>query len=383
MYSVIFRILRAVVKGAILIILIGLIVYRVKLMPTTVTVFHAAAGDVAVEVMGAGTLEPRTRTTISPKIAGRLMEILADQNDQVKAGQVLARLDSTEISRQIDIAQASLNAGQATVERIKTDASRAKAVYEQAKRDYQRISGLAESKMASQSDVEKSQEKLFIAEADLSKSTAAITEAMLQVVTAQKTLQYHQALLLDANIISPFEGFVIRRDKEVGDVVVPGASVLQLISTQEMWISAWVDESAMADLSVGQPARIVFRSEPGKPYAGKVVRMGLEADRETREFLVDVHIVTLPKNWAVGQRAEAYIETARKTGVLTIPNRMVLWQNGKPGVYMALGGKAVWRNIELGIQGIEQVEVIKGLSPSDAIIDSTMKLFEGKRITIQ
>jgi HlyD family secretion protein len=352
-------------------------------MPTTVTVFHAAAGDVAVEVMGAGTLEPRTRTTISPKIAGRLMEILADQNDQVKAGQVLARLDSTEISRQIDIAQASLNAGQATVERIKTDASRAKAVYEQAKRDYQRISGLAESKMASQSDVEKSQEKLFIAEADLSKSTAAITEAMLQVVTAQKTLQYHQALLLDANIISPFEGFVIRRDKEVGDVVVPGASVLQLISTQEMWISAWVDESAMADLSVGQPARIVFRSEPGKPYAGKVVRMGLEADRETREFLVDVHIVTLPKNWAVGQRAEAYIETARKTGVLTIPNRMVLWQNGKPGVYMALGGKAVWRNIELGIQGIEQVEVIKGLSPSDAIIDSTMKLFEGKRITIQ
>jgi hypothetical protein len=62
---------------------------------------------------------------------------------------------------------------------------------------------------------------------------------------------------------------------------------------------------------------------------------------------------------------------------------MVIWQNGKPGVYVALGDKAVWRNIELGIQGIEQVEVVKGLSPNDAVIDSTLKLFDGKRITIQ
>jgi len=377
------RILRNIFKGAILIILIGLIVYRVKFMPSPVAVFHAARGDVASEVVGAGTLEPRTRTTVSAKIAGRLLEVLAEQNDQVKEGQVLARLDSSEITQQIGIAQASLEAAQSTVERIKADELKAKAVYQQAKRDNQRIAGLAASQMASQSDVEKTQEKVFTAEADLTKASASITEAMRQAATAQKTLQYHQALLLDTEIISPFDGLVIRRDKEAGDVVVPGASVLQLISTHEMWISAWVDESAMAELSVGQPVRIIFRSEPGAPYTGKVVRIGREVDRETREFLVDVHIVTLPKNWAVGQRAEAYIETSRKSDVLNIPNRMVIWQNGKPGVYVGLGDKAVWRNIELGIQGIEQVEVVKGLSPNDAVIDSTLKLFDGKRITIQ
>jgi len=96
---------------------------------------------------------------------------------------------------------------------------------------------------------------------------------------------------------------ITRRDRDVGDIVVPGAPIFKLVSTKEMWVSAWVDETAMAGLAKGQPARVVFRSEPKKNYEGKVSRLGSEVDRETREFLVDVGVDTLPENWAVGQRA--------------------------------------------------------------------------------
>ena len=62
-----------------------------------------------------------------------------------------------------------------------------------------------------------------------------------------------------------------------------------------------------------------------------LARLAREADRETREFTVDVRVLELPKNWAVGQRAEVYIETARKGDVLVLPTGLVLWRDGKPG----------------------------------------------------
>lgn len=82
-----------------------------------------------------------------------------------------------------------------------------------------------------------------------------------------------------------------------------------MISLDELWVSAWVDETAIARVAPGQPARVVFRSEEGRSYPGVVARLGRETDRETREFLVDVRVTELPKNWTIGQRAEVFIQT--------------------------------------------------------------------------
>ena len=162
--------------------------------------------------------------------------------------------------------------------------------------------------------MDKAVETLQVAAADVKRSQAAIAEAESQVVTAEKNLAYQKERLTYTQILSPYDGLVVRRDRDPGGVVVPGGSLLQLISTNEIWVSAWVDETAMTDLVTGQPARVVFRSEPGMNYPGEVARLGRETDRETREFLVDVRVKELPKNWTVGQRAEVFIETGRKSG---------------------------------------------------------------------
>ena len=85
--------------------------------------------------------------------------------------------------------------------------------------------------------------------------------------------------------------------------------LVEIISLDEIWVSAWVDETAISKVAAGQMARIVFRSESDKDYPGVVSRIGRETDRETREFLVDVRVNELPKNWTIGQRAEVYIQT--------------------------------------------------------------------------
>ena len=88
----------------------------------------------------------------------------------------------------------------------------------------------------------------------------------------------------------------------------------------------------------GSPRGSLFRSEPDHAYRGEVARLGRQADRETREFTVDVRVLELPKNWAVGQRAEVYIETARKTDVTVLPAEYILWRDEKPGVLVRQRG---------------------------------------------
>lgn len=379
-----FRIIRKIILWALLMIAIGFVIYRIGFMPIPVSVHRVSTGQVVAEVMGTGTLEARIRAAVGSKIQGRLTQILADQNTSVKKGQILAILDSRELIGQVNIAEASLNAAKATAERVKTDEVRAKAVMSQSKRDYKRYIKLSESKSISESDLEKSREKLLVSEADMSKASAAITEAMLHIMTAEKNLLYHKSGLENTEIRSPFDGLVVRRNMEAGDIAVPGASIFELISTDEMWVSAWVDESAMSGLAPDQPARIVFRSEPSKSYQGKVIRLGREVDRETREFLVDVRTEHLPDNWAVGQRVEVYIEIGKKSDVPVISSHTIVWHDGKSGVYLVINGKAVWKEVRFGLKGVEISEIKEGLSLNDTVItDSYEKIKDGKRVVIK
>jgi HlyD family secretion protein len=160
--------------------------------------------------------------------------------------------------------------------------------------------------------------------------------------------------------------------------------VLQLVSTDEMWITAWVDETELARLAEGQSARVVFRSEPGVAYEGVVARIGREVDRETREIVVDVRVQKLPANWAVGQRAEVYITVDRREGVTMLPAALLLVRGDKTGVMLDLGGEATWREITVGLRGRESVEVTRGLSPGDVVVSpgaaGSGPLRDGRRI---
>ena len=372
-------------KWLLLLVVVVVAGYRLKFSPTPVTTHTVATGEVRGEVMGTGTLEARIKTTISPRIQERLAEVLVDQGDAVKSGQLLARLDDAETKQQVAIAEATLAAARATVDRVKSDEARARAVLQQAQLDHRRSTELLAGKIASQADFDKAAEVLHVAEADLKRAQAAIVEAESQGFTAEKTLLYQKEHLAFTEMRSPYDGLVTRRDRDPGGIVVPGASILQLVATNEIWVSAWVDETAMTGLKAGQPARIVFRSEPGKSCAGEVARLGREADRETREFVVDVRVKELPENWTIGQRAEVFIETGRKSGIVAIPQPYLLWREGKPGVFVNDHGKARWRELTQGLRGLKDLEVTQGLTAGEQIVKPAagqkQPLADGQRIT--
>ena len=368
---------------AVLIVLAG-ILYWLRFRPVPVQGFAVSKGEIVAEVMGTGTLEARVQTTVSSKIAGRIVQLLADQGDRVEAGQVLVRLDDSELVQQVEIARSTLAAAKATVERVETDERRTKAVLDKVLRDHERNRKLFANKSISVNEIENSEKALTVAEADYASTRAASLEKRKNLIVAQNTLDYNLARLEDTVIKAPFKGLIVRRDREPGDVVVPGSSIFLLISTQELWIRAWIDETDMAKLSPDQPARIVFRSEPGRPYPGKVVRLGRETDRETRQFVVDVEVTSLPTNWSVGQRAEVYIQSAKKTDALLVPARLLLRDKAGVGLYVLSDGKASWRSLKTGLRGIETVEVLEGLTQGDTAITAVgaQEVLEGKRVKL-
>jgi HlyD family secretion protein len=300
--------LRRLLPWFAVIAVVGVAFYKFKPAPKPVEEPRLSQDSITREVMGTGTLEARVKTTVSARIQERLAEVLVDQGDAVKAGQLLARLDDAEIKQQVAIAEATLAAARQTAARVSADLARSEAVLVQARLEHKRMTGLRTSNAVSQTDEDKAAEALHVAEADLDRSNATIAEAQAQVLVAEKTLLYRKEQMAFTEIRAPYDGLIIRRNREPGDMLVPGGSLMELISLEEIWVSAWVDETAISKVAPGQKARIVFRSESGKNYPGVVSRIGRETDRETREFLVDVRVDELPKNWTIGQRAEVFIQ---------------------------------------------------------------------------
>jgi len=364
----------------------GTAIYWLRFSPVIVAVVEVTEGAIVAEVMGTGTLEAKQKAIISPKISGRLQDVRVDQGDTIQAGDVLFQLDDTELKQQAEMAKVGVAAAKAGLNRFEADQNQAQAVFKQAEQNHERVAMLIKSNAASPTDMDKAREQMDVALAGVARADAALLEAKQQELVAESTLAFHQARLADTVVAAPFAGLIVQRYRDPGAVAVPGSPVLSLISTEVLWVSAWVDETEMSRIAVGQPARVAFRSENAKSFRGEVARLGRETDRETREFTVDIRVLELPTNWAVGQRAEVYIETARRDKANIVPASAVTWREGTAGVFAQLDGAAHWRPVKLGLSNREQVEVLEGVAADEQILlpsEAAAKSIEGRKVVIR
>jgi HlyD family secretion protein len=115
-----------------------------------------------------------------------------------------------------------------------------------------------------------------------------------------------------------------------------------------------------------------------------VARLGRETDRETREFLVDVRVLETPENWAIGQRAEVYIETGRKDSTTILPARYLRWHDNNPGGFLRDGKRVRGQPVKIGLRNEKTLEVVEGLKTGDAVViplNPKTRLKEGARVS--
>lgn len=338
-------------------------VIAVRSWPVDVEAERAGPADVVAEVLGVGVLESAREVRVAFEASGRVLALDVDEGETVEEGAVLGTIDVSDAGRELAVAVATEQAAAAAVSRANAELDRGRATRALAGVDLGRAHTLLAGGVIAPADHDAAIERDAGAAASTRALEAALSQAERSYAVATRTRAVRAAQVEDGLLRSPLTGLVTARTAEAGQLVSPGTPAFTIVATDTMRVSAWVDETALGRLAVGQPARVLFRSEEGRVYPGEVERIGREVDRQTHELLVDVAVRELPTNFAVGQRADVWIEVGRRAAALSVPRGWCA-----PQCAVVEDDRVVLRDVQLGLTGRERVEVLSGLAAEDLVL---------------
>ncbi|MBR1967754.1 MAG: efflux RND transporter periplasmic adaptor subunit [Lentisphaeria bacterium] len=365
--------IKIIVKTIIFVFVIGCGFYFWKLAPVKVKTFEVKQSLIQQTIFGTGTLEAKIRLAVSPRATGTIHKLYADQGDIVKAGTLLAEMDSEDIVQQMKVAEAELAVANASLQRINAEIHSAKANLEYADAMFQRSKKLLSSNAEPRSTFDKNRQNMLVAAAALEQAEKKRIESETALVKYQSQIAYYKIKLAETRLAAPFDALIIRRNREQGAVVNPGVSIMDIVDTSSVWASVWVDETAIAMLRNGLASDVIFRTLPQQRFPGKICRLWRETDRETREYKVDIALEKLPPNWTLGQRLEVFIKVSQPKKCINIPANLISWKNNNPFVLLVVDGRITEQPVKLGIRTQNSAEIISGLSEKDKIVMQPQK----------
>jgi HlyD family secretion protein len=349
--------------------------------PIPVEVQRVDRGPVIEEAFGRGTIESQREAAVGFDLVGRLSAVLVEEGARVTLGQELARLETSQAEADLRSAQTGIAAARASLRRLAAEEERSRALLGTAERDAARARTLFESGAIPREQMDEASDKLRVARAELDRVLAQSVEATRGIDLATGGAEQRRVTVVRATLLAPFDGLVTRRLREPGDTVTVGSTVLRIVDTERVYVSAALDETVLAQLAVDQRASITF---PGarESTEGRVSRIAWEADRQTHELLVDVTPKQLERRVAVGQRADVRVELQRREQALRVPVRMLHHDAVGPHVYADRDGRIAIVRPTFGVTGGELVEVLSGLSEGEAVLappDAEVSLPVGRR----
>lgn len=350
-------------------------------------------GDLAKSVVATGKIQPIVQTDIKSKASGIVTKWFVDAGERVKTGQVLVELDKEEITAQVRQARAMLEAAEANAKGSRADYERAKLDAEGPdvpllKRAYDRAVSMSKDGVMAQSQVEDAQKnyelalnKQQVAKANLLVLHAKIAQSDAQVAQAQASLKQLEEQLSYTTITAPMDGLILSRNVEIGDAVssilVLGSSATLVMTegdTSQVYVLGKVDESDIAKVYLGQPARIKVESFKDKTFTGKVTKispMGTEKDNVTT-FEVRVSINNPGGELKADMTANAEIILDEHKNVLMVPEGAIIYDKDKkafvevPEPQSREGKRKV--AVTLGISNGAKAEVLAGLKEGQQVV---------------
>jgi HlyD family secretion protein len=350
-------------------------------------------GDLAKSVVATGKIQAITQVEVKSKASGIVKKLLVDYGDQVKKGQILAELDKEEIQARVNQQRASLEAAEAAAHAAAADLQHAKVDAEgpdvpMLKRAYERAQQMAKDGVVSASALDDAQKnyEMAVNKQRLGKANEVVAEAKMRQAQAQ--VSQSRALLdqteeeyRNSTIVSPIDGTVLSRDVEVGDAVssilVVGSSATLLMTlgdTHEVYVKGKVDESDIAKVYMGQPARIKVESYKDRTFNGKVTKispMGVEKDNVTT-FEVRVSIDNAKGELKSMMTANAEILLEEHKNVLMVPEGALIYDKDRnasievPDPTARDGKKKM--TVSVGISNGSKTELLSGLKEGNQVV---------------
>ena len=354
------------------------------------SVARAAMGDIAHTLSLAGQFQPYQVVDIHPKVTGFMVKINVDIGDRVHKGQTLAVLEVPELNAQLRGAGFEIKQAQDEQLRAQHEIRRAEALHAAVHADYQRLVDAAKAQpgLIAQQELDDAQSKDLSAEAqvDSAKATASAAQQHSQVANADNDRV--QAMKNYTNVVAPLDGVIVWRYADTGALIQSGTN-----SNEQDIPIVRLSQSGLLRLRMAIPeddVRYVHEEEPievrvdaiGRSFTGRVVRFTRDVNFETRTMETEIDVPNRDLSISPGMYANAQLQLATATHVLTVPEESLVLKGGQTVAYVLDADNRVHlRPVQVGLRGSKLAEIKGGLAEGDrVIVGGQEKYVEGEQV---
>jgi RND family efflux transporter MFP subunit len=344
----------------------------------TAVVYSVYPSQALTLLNATGYVVAQRKASVASKATGRLEWLGVLEGSKVHAGEVIARLESSDTQAMRDQAAANVQVAEANL-------AQGRAELTQAEIAFRRSEALGEKNIISESTRE-------TAEARVAKARAASAGYEAGIAAAQANLRVSDVALGQTVIRAPFDGVVLTRHANIGDTITPFSqavdtkgAVVTIADMDSLEVEADVAESSYLSIRVGQPVEVQLDAIPGERFEGVVNRMVPTVDRAKASFLVKIWFRQrdsrmLPEMSAKAAFLEREVAESERKPVLAVPMAAVVEVDGRQHLYIIEDGKARLRSVDLGAKVGDLIEVRDLNAGTRVVIRPPEDLADGRAV---
>ncbi len=301
-----------------------------------------------------GSLRAKRQVEVTPKFSGRVIDILVDRGDRVRAGQVLARMEDDELKQQVRRAEAQLELAHASLAQREAELDNVRA-------ELTRTRNLAADGVVSSQQLQQSEttERVSIAQSNVARASVSQAEAELQELRIR---------LSQTEVVSPSNGVVGQRYLDPGAVVSTTTPIVLILEMSTMVIVVNVPEREFNKIEVGNVAAVLVDAFAGQKFEGHVARISPLLDAQTRTAPVEIELDNPELRLKAEMFARVDLNLMTEREALLVPREALVYRNAQPGVFVVESDTAMFRTVTPGVTEETRIEVVAGLTGDDVVV---------------
>lgn len=350
--------------------------------PIAVSVATAHAEPLDLLYRASGTVRGKSTASLTSKTTGYVREVKVRPGDRVGRGQLLAVLEANDSAASVRRASAGLDFAAQSKAEAEHALEAARVAARNAKTTYDRIAALAKDGSVPKAQLDDAEAQWRAAVAQEKAAEARLRSASSRIAQAGAEVGEAQAMLDYAKITAPFDGRVIERRVDPGNLASPGTTLLVVEEDARLRVEASVVESRASAIAVGDDTTVLVDASP-EPLRAKVSEVVPAVDAASRAFLVKVD---LPASAAAGLRPGMFARVLFKVGTrdrLVVPRGAVRPLGALDRVLVVDADRARLRMITVGDAQGEWVEVLSGLDAGERVVTTPAAVQDGARVEVK
>jgi len=345
--------------------------------PRAAAVVAVTRGNLASSLSVAGQFQPYQLVDLHAKVSGYIRWIKVDIGDRVRQGEVLATLEVPELQNQVEGAQAEVRHSQSDITRAQSEVVSAESTYSAVHAEYTRLEEASKERpgLIAEQELDDARAKDQQAAAQVGVAKASLDAMQQQLGVSRATHSRFETMSRYEQIVAPFTGVVTKRYADTGTLIQAGQDnntntlpVVQVAESDLLRLRMPVPESDVPNIQVGGEVEVKVNAT-GRTFTGKIIRFSRALDTNTRTMLTEVDVPNRDLSLSPGMYAETTIQLQQKNDALTLPAQAVVQSGDQSYVLVVDATNHVEkRNVTLGIQTSNRVEITSGLQAGDNVI---------------